>query len=52
LPLLLAAFCGEHGLAFPLTKSLLKDDALMLLEAERKPGVNLTPMKGVFSRFL
>lgn len=52
LPVLFVVFLGACALSVLLTKSLDKEDIMMLLTMERKLGINLTTMKKILRRFV
>ena len=52
LPLLLIVYYGIFGLAMLFTKSFDKEDIALLLEIEKRSGINATRIKQILSRFL
>jgi len=49
---LFVLYCGIYGLATLLTKSFDKEDIAMLLEVEKRSGINIAPLKKILKRFL
>lgn len=52
LPILFILYCGIYGLAVLFTRSFDKEDMAMLLEIEKRSGINVTPLKKLLGRFL
>jgi O-antigen/teichoic acid export membrane protein len=52
LPLLFIIYCGIYGLAILFTRSFDKEDIALLLEIEKRSGINATPIKKLLKRFL
>ena len=52
LPILFILYCGIYGLAMLFTRSFDKEDIALLLEIEKRSGINATPIKKLLRRFL
>ena len=52
LPVLFVVFLGAYALSILLTRSLDKEDIMMLLTLERRLGLNLTAIKRILGRFV
>lgn len=52
LPLLFILYYGIYGLATLFTKSFDKEDIALLLEIEKRSGINAAPVKKLLRRFL
>ena len=52
LPIIFILFCGLYALSMLFTKSFDREDIAMLLEIERRTGINASPIKRVLARFL
>jgi O-antigen/teichoic acid export membrane protein len=52
LPLLFILYYGMHALVTVLTRSFDQEDIALLLEIEKRSGINAAPLKKILSRFL
>lgn len=52
LPLIFILYCIIYGLAIIFTKSFDQEDITMLLEMEKRTGINAAPIKKILARFL
>ncbi len=52
LVILFILYYGIYGLATLFTKSFDKEDIALLLEAEKKSGINMAPLKKILNRFI
>jgi len=52
LVLLFILYCGIYGLATLFTKSFDKEDIALLLEIEKRSGINMAPLKRMLRKFL
>ena len=52
LPIIFILFCGLYAISMLFTKSFDQEDIAMLLEIEKRTGINASPIKRVLARFL
>jgi len=52
LVVLFILYYGIYGLATLFTKSFDKEDIAVLLEVEKRSGINMAPLKRIMRRFL
>jgi O-antigen/teichoic acid export membrane protein len=52
LPLLFILYYAIYGIATVLTRSFDREDVALLLEIEKRSGINVTPLKKILSKFL